>query len=155
MHIQKIISRCPTPFNVCVYLLLYSIFFLTFTVVGVNKVAIFQEVGCDRETGLAKAAPPPRGRQEEGVCSFSTLSKCYIFFVLFSLPALTWHIYFIPWPLFCCTHYVIILFTSVPYHLFDFGVLLHCLLLIMQPSGLMVCFIFFFPYAHIVYQVSS
>ncbi|XP_045131033.1 kinesin-like protein KIF13B isoform X11 [Portunus trituberculatus] len=24
------------------------------------------EVGCDRETGLAKAAPPPRGRQEEG-----------------------------------------------------------------------------------------
>ena len=51
--------------------------------------AIFQEVGCDRETGLAKAAPPPRGRQEEGVCSFSTLSKCYGFFFLyiFSLPA--------------------------------------------------------------------
>lgn len=54
--------------------------------------AIFQEVGCDRETGLAKAAPPPRGRQEEGVCSFSTLSKCYVFFFfsyiyIFSPPA--------------------------------------------------------------------
>lgn len=47
--------------------------FFTFMVVGVKKVAIFQEVGCDRETGLAKAAPPQRGRQEEGVCSFSTL----------------------------------------------------------------------------------
>lgn len=51
----------------------FVVFFFHFTVVGVKKVAIFQEVGCDRETGLAKAAPPQRGRQEEGVCSFSTL----------------------------------------------------------------------------------
>lgn len=48
--------------------------------VGMKKVAIFQEVGCEkqRETGFTKPAPAHRGLQDEGVWPFLLLHSLQV-----------------------------------------------------------------------------